>query len=87
VGRGRESDRAALDCTGQEKAAHGHVSYVVQTGSKNSVKGKPKTASFVPEMSVVGASKFVAGALAAVYDHKDPFPPSPTTLTTFYPLL
>jgi hypothetical protein len=32
---------------------------------------------FVPEMSVVGASKLVAGALAAVYDYKDPFPPRP----------
>ena len=39
--------------TSQEKAAHGHVVYAVQRGVKNSVKGRPKMAPFVPEMSVV----------------------------------
>ena len=43
----------AFDCTSQEKAAHGHVVYAVQEVSKNSIKGGPKTAAIVPEMSVV----------------------------------
>jgi hypothetical protein len=37
----------------QEKAAHGHLVYVVQRGVKNGVKWVPKTVAIVPEMTVV----------------------------------
>jgi len=37
----------------KKKRPHGHVSYVVQKGVKNSVTRRPKKAPFVPEMSVV----------------------------------
>jgi hypothetical protein len=36
-----EGSRFRLDCTSQEKAAHGHVVYAVQEGVKNGVKWCP----------------------------------------------